>query len=412
LNTPFFIARRYLFAKKSHNLINIITAISVIGVGVGAFALIVVLSVFNGFESVITKMVNHLTPELLIEPIKGKTIDLKQFPITEIYDVEGVLEVIPAITEDALFQSNERQHIGRIKAVGNAYQELEHLQEILVQGEFLLQNQKHRFAVLGAGVVWYLGVNVNSPTAQIQIYLPKRGNPSSFRFENTFSTASITPVGVFATQQEIDEQLVIVPFDWTSEQLGFDNEATEIEIFVKKNSNVKKLKKNIQTIVGDSFTVKNRFEQQETLYRIMRSEKWAIFVILTFILIMATFNVVGSLSMLIIDKQKDINILKTIGSNKNMLYRLFMIEGMMINVFGGIIGLILGIIIVLLQQEFGLLKLGDGSGSFIIDAYPVALKFIDVLIVLFTVVCIGWISAFFTVRQALRKIKEIKLTTR
>lgn len=412
MNTSFFIAKRYLLAKKSHNLINIITSISVIGVGVGAFALIVVLSVFNGFEDLISSMVNQLSPELLVEPTKGKTIHLKTFPVEQIKSLENVSKFIPTITEDALFKYNENQHIGTLKGVEKSFQEMEHLGNLVTQGEFLLQNKDFCYAVPGVGVAWHLGMNINNPAVILQIYAPKRGNASTFSFENSFGSGQLVPSGVFSTQQEIDAQIVFVPFDWASKLLGFDNEATEIEIFTSQNTDVRLLKKKVKDILGDDYTVKDQFEQQETLYKIMRSEKWAIFIILTFILIMATFNVVGSLSMLILDKQKDISILKSIGANRSLLQKLFLSEGVMIAIVGGIVGLIFGIILIFLQQQFGIIKLGDGSGNFVVDAYPVCLRAVDIVIVFATVITIGLIAAFFTVKQALKKLKDDRLTAR
>lgn len=412
MNTSFFIAKRYLLAKKSHNLINIITAISVVGVGVGAFALIVVLSVFNGFEKVISEMVNKLSPELLIEPAKGKTIQLASFPITEIKSLENVSKFVPAITEDALFKFNENHHIGTIKGVDQPFQEMEQLPELVIQGDFLLQNNEYRYAVMGSGVAWHLGMNINNPTVILQIYAPKRGNASTFSFENSFGSGSLVPSGIFSTQQESDAQIVYVPFDWASDLLGYENEANEIEIFTSQNADIRSLKKQVKAILGTDFVVKDQFEQQETLYKIMRSEKWAIFIILTFILIMATFNVVGSLSMLILDKQKDISILKSVGANKALLQKLFLSEGVMIAVLGGLVGLIFGILLIFLQQQFGFVKLGNGSGNFIIDAYPVCLKAMDVFVVFVTVIAIGGIAAFFTVKQALKKLKDERLTAR
>ena len=403
MRLPLFIANRYLLAKKSHNLINIITWISILGISVGSFALIVVLSAFNGLEKVISEMNNSLTPDLQIAAVKGKTIDLTAFPLGQLKNIQGVDYVIPTITEDALFRANDKQHIGQVKGVGVEYQEIERLNEI-THGDngLLLSDGEYDFAVPGMGVAWYLGINAYNPYAMVRVYVPKRGNASLMSLENSFNSDVLTVRSVFATEQEQDEKLVLVPFNWLSELLEYENKASNVEFFTAPNADINKIKKEVKTVIGEDFTVKIQQEQQETLYKIMRSEKWAVYVILTFILILATFNVVGSLSMLMIDKRKDTEILKSMGADNKLIQRIFMNEGLLISVAGGIIGLLLGIILVLLQQQFGVVKFGTG-GNYVVDAYPVLLKFKDVLLIFATILVVGCTSAFLTVRHAMRK---------
>ena len=403
MRLPLFIANRYLLAKKSHNLINIITWISILGISVGSFALIVVLSAFNGLEKVISSMNNRLTPDLQIAPVKGKTIDLTAFPMGKLSDIQGVDYVIPTITEDALFRANDKQHIGQVKGVGVAYQEIDQINEI-VYGEngLLLSDGDYDYAVPGAGVAWYLGINAYNPYATVRVYVPKRGNASQMSLENSFNSDVLTVRSVFSTEQEQDEKMVLVPFSWLSELLEYENKASNVELFTVPNADVNKVKKEVKSLIGEDFAVKNQQEQQETLYKIMRSEKWAVYVILTFILILATFNVVGSLSMLMIDKRKDTEILKSMGADSRLIQRIFMNEGLLISVAGGLIGLILGIILVLLQQQFGFVKFGTG-GNYVVDAYPVLLKLKDVLLIFATILVVGCTSAFLTVRHAMRK---------
>ena len=404
MRLPLFIANRYLLAKKSHNLINIITWISLLGSSVGSFALIVVLSAFNGLEQVISSMNSRLTPDLQISPLKGKTIDLTAFPLGQLKDIQGVEYVIPTIIEDALFRANDKQHIGQVKGVGLEYQQIDRINEIVFgnEGLQLADDEEHDFAVPGAGVAWYLGINAYNPYAMVRVYVPKRGNASLMSLENSFNSDVLTVRSVFSTEQEQDEKMVLVPFDWLSELLEYENKATNVELFTIPNADLNKIKKSVGTIIGEDFTVKNQQEQQETLYKIMRSEKWAVYVILTFILILATFNVVGSLSMLMIDKRKDTEILKSMGADNRLIQRIFMNEGLLISVAGGIIGLLLGIILVLLQQQFGFVKFGTG-GNYVVDAYPVLLKLKDVLLIFATILVVGCTSAFLTVRHAMRK---------
>ncbi len=408
MRLPLFIANRYLLAKKSHNLINIITWISILGISVGSFALIVVLSAFNGLEKVISSMNNRLTPDLQIAAVKGKTIDLTAFPLGQLKEIQGVELVIPTITEDALFRANDKQHIGQVKGVGVEYQDIARLNEIIYgnDGLQLADEDEHSFAVPGAGVAWYLGINAYNPYAMLRVYVPKRGNASMMSLENSFNSDVLNVRSVFSTEQEQDEKLVLVPFDWLSELLEYENKASNVELFVAQNADINKVKKEVKAAIGEDFIVKNQQEQQETLYRIMRSEKWAVYVILTFILVLATFNVVGSLSMLMIDKRKDTEILKSMGADKHLIQRIFLNEGLLISVAGGIIGLLLGIILVLLQQQFGFVKFGTG-GNYVVDAYPVLLKLKDVLLIFATILAVGCTSAFLTVRHAMRK--EVKI---
>lgn len=404
MKTPLFIATRYLLAKKSHNLINIITWISIIGISVASFALIVVLSVFNGLEDVISSLNNRLTPDVQISSSAGKTIDLQSFPSERLLSIQGVNYVVPTLTEDALFRANDKQHIGQVKGVGVDYEKIERIKEVVFnQDTMLLSDGDYDFAVPGAGVAWYLGINAYDPYSVVRVYVPKRGNASSLSLENSFNSGVLSVQSVFATEQEMDEKIVLVPFQWLSELLEYEDKATEMELFLSQNADVRKIKKEVKSMLGDGFVIKDQQEQQETLYRIMRSEKWAVYAILTFILILATFNVVGSLSMLMIDKRKDSEILKAMGADRNFLQRVFMNEGLLISVVGGIIGLVIGILAVLLQQHFGFIKFGSGGGNYIVDAYPVLLKMKDVFIIFATILAVGCTSAFLTVRHAMKK---------
>lgn len=409
MNVAFYIAKRYLVAKKSHNLINIITLISVVGVGVGAFALIVVLSVFNGFEKVITEMITTVSPDLVIEPKTGKYFKEEIVDFESLGSLQGVQSVVKVIEEDALFRYNDKQHIGRLKGVDQNYQATGIFDSLMVSGNFVLENENGEFAIAGAGVGWYLGLNTRNPAALLTVYVPKKGDPSSFSLEQAFNYRALPVSGVFNAKQEIDETHVIVPIKFAAELIGSQHELTSVELFVNDGIEMDALQKQVESIAGSNFTVKNSMQQQETLYNIMRSEKWAIFFILTFILILATFNVIGSLTMLIVDKRKDIGILRKLGATPNLIKKLFLTEGVLITLTGGVLGLLLGIVVVLIQQYFGVLKLGNESGTFIIDAYPVHLKFQDVVKVFGVVFVIGWLSSVYTVRQIIKRFEKLMM---
>lgn len=406
MNTAFFIAKRYLVARKSHNLINIITGISIVGIGVGTFALIVVLSVFNGFERIIGNLYDNISPDLLIEPGMGKTFHLDAFPFDKIAAWPAVRSLSEVIEEDALFRYGDQQHLGRIKGVGEAYQELGLYDPLIIRGDFVLHDGQFDFAVIGSGVSYFLGTNLNDPAHLLMVYLPKRGSASQFSLEQSFNSKAIQIAGIFGARHEYDDRYVLVPVDWARELLAYENEVTAVEVFVEAGTQIAALKRQLQHLMGDDFQIKDRYEQQESLYRIMRSEKWAIFLILTFILIMATFNIIGSLTMLIVDKRKDIGILRSLGAGSAMLRRLFLTEGVLITVSGGLAGLLAGVILVLLQQYFGLLRLGGAEGAFIVDTYPVHLKWMDILAVFATVSLIGFASAYITVSQSVKKIRN------
>lgn len=408
MKLPLFIAQRYLLAKKSHNLINVITWISIISVGVAAFAMIFVLSVFNGFNVVISDSIHKLSPDLRISAVYGKTVNLREFPFEKIKSVKNVDYVLPTITEDALFRNADKQQIGQIKGVPDEYEYIERINGTILGSKALrLKRDDFNFGTPGTGMAYFLGVNPNRPYSLIQVYLPRRGNASSFNIENSFNNGQLYVNQCFSTQQEIDDKLILAPYQWLADLIGYDSLSSDVEVFVSTNGrdamrHVAAAKKEIQKIVGDEYKVENQYEQQATLYKMMKSEKLAVYLILTFILIMATFNVVGSLSMLIIEKKKDTASLRAMGADSSLIHKIFLNEGTLISVVGGIIGLIIGIVAVLLQQHVGIIRLGDGTGSYIVDYYPVALKFVDVLTVLATITVIGGIAAWATVKQVKR----------
>ncbi len=404
MNFSFYIAKRYLLAKKSHNLINAISAISVVGVGVGAFALIVVLSVFNGFGLVIGKLIHSTTPDLLIEPTKGRWMDTAEINTEKLKTLPAIKAWVEAIEEDALFRFDDRQHIGRIRAVDISYGLTGILDSLLQEGSPLLEQNGVQQAVAGAGVAWFLGLHSMGEPQYIQIYVIGNQAKTTFAADPGFAMDVLPLGGVFASHQEVDEQWVYVPLNFAQKLMGIEQKINRIEVFAHSPKAVAQLQQQIKTALGPAFSVKNQFEQQETIYRILKSEKWAIYIILSFILIMATFNVIGSLTMLIVDKQRDSDILRKLGASFKLIRRIFFFEGLLISLAGGLIGLALGIGVVWLQQYFGLIRLGDGSGSFVIDFYPVDLQFGDIVLVLLTVLAIGGISSYITVDRLVRKL--------
>jgi lipoprotein-releasing system permease protein len=404
LKLPLFIAQRYLLAKKSHNLINIVTWISIVSVGIAAFAMIFVLSIFNGFNVVISDSIHKMSADLQITSVEGKTLNINDFPFEEIRNIKNIELVLPTITEDALFRNQDKQQIGQIKGVPDEFYQVERIDKSIIKSGRFETDADVAMAIPGVGMAYYLGMNLNSPFSMIQVYVPRRGNASSFNLENSFNMGQLFAHQMFETDQDIDATMVLVPYKWLSELIEYKGIASDIEVFTNQSSNLNKIKKEIKKILGDDYQVLDQYEQQSTLYKMMKSEKLAVYLILVFILVMATFNVIGSLSMLIIEKKKDTVTLRAMGGDNSLIRSIFTNEGMIISVVGGIIGLILGIIAVLLQQYVGIIRLGDGTGSYIVEYYPVALQLKDVLVVLATITIIGGIAAYTTVKISMKRI--------
>ena len=404
MRLPFFIAKRYLVSKKSHNLINVISLISIIGLSVGTMALIVVLSVFNGFEDVIKSMYNTFNPDFVITPKTGKTIDYATFPSDELSGLTGIKGITEVVEEDALFRYGEKQHIAKLKGVSDNFAEMIPLDTLMTNGSFVLKEGNTNFAVVGAGIAWYLDIYPSNISKLLSVYVPKRGNSSSFNFSNAFNNEVLHPAGVFSVQQEFDEKYVIVPIEFAKELLNYDSEITSLEVRITKNADEKSIQNNISKIIGNDFHVLNRAEQNKSLFNLLKSEKLAIFFILLFILILLSFNMIGSLSILILEKNKDVEILSFLGANQKTVKKIFISEGLLISIIGTILGLMLGLILILLQDNFGLLQLGGSEGAFIISAYPVKLQVNDFIIVFFTVMAIGLLATIYPVLYLVRKL--------
>lgn len=404
-----FIAKRYLVSKKSHNLINIISLVTVVGLTIGTAALIIVLSVFNGFESVIKSMYNIIDADFEITAAQGKTFHYSAIPAEKIKQLKDIRGVAGILEEDVLYKYREEQYIARIKGVSEDYANLSGIDTMLMDGTFLLQEGKIDFAVVGAGVAWYLGINIRSITDLLNVYVPKRGNPSSFNIAHAFNVEAIHPVGVFSVQQEFDERYVLVPLRFVRKLLDDTDEVTSVDVFVRPGADYDLIQKDLENMLGSGFVVKNRFQQNETLFKLLTSEKTAIYFILVFILILTSINMIGSLSILIVEKLKDIAVLKSMGATKRLVFRIFMAEGLLISFLSAAGGLLAGFIILVLQQKFGLVRLGGQEGAFIIDAYPVAMHGLDFLYVFLTVMLIGFVATWYPVKNLANKYHSIKL---
>lgn len=403
MNTPFYIARRYLFAKKSTNAINIISTISVVGVFVGSAALIIILSVFNGFEEVVLKMFNTVTPHLVIAPKLGKTFEPNTSYFNNLKTNKDIYSYTEVLAENALLVYDKRQSVSLVKGVSDDYLKNKSLDTITVQGKFLLRNDAGANAVIGSAIQNYLMVNTNDPFTPLQIYSPKKGvvTPSVIPGQDLI-IKSLPVSGIFEVQQDFDN-MTIVPLDFARELLGEEKEISSIEINLKPGFDADEFKDQIESEIGEQFTVKNRIEQNVVLYNILGTEKWAVYIILTFILIIAIFNIIGSLTMLVLDKLKDIAILRSLGAGKSFIKQIFLFEGMMITMAGCILGLIIGFIFCLLQQTYGFIKMSNVA----FNAYPIAFKGTDFLLVFITVSLFSFVASALSARLSVKKINEI-----
>ncbi|MCB2207006.1 MAG: FtsX-like permease family protein [Bacteroidetes bacterium] len=409
MNLSLFIAKRYLISKKSHNLINVISLITVVGLTIGAAALIIVLSVFNGFEGVIKSMYNIIDADFEITARNGKTFQMIDFPVEKIKSTNGILNLAEIVEEDVLFKYRDNQYIAKIKGVSEPYAALSGMDTMLIDGTFVLNEGTSNFAVVGAGVAWYLGINIRSITDLINVYVPVRGDPSSFSISNAFHIEPIHPAGVFSVQQEFDEKYVIAPIRFVRKLMDYNDEVSSVDVFLKPGADYTQVQFELENLLGAGFQVKNRFQQNETLYKVLKSEKMAIFLILVFILILTSINMVGSLSILIVEKLKDIAVLKSFGATRKLIFKIFMSEGLLISLLSALSGLLLGFIILYIQQTFGIIKLGAGEQDFIIDAYPVAMNKLDFLYVFLTVLCIGLLATWYPVKNLSKKYHSIAL---
>lgn len=402
MHLPLFIARRYLFAKKSHNVINIISAISAVGMAIGTAALIIILSIYNGFDELVKSTLSNVEPDILITPAKGKvfipngeTFDrIRQNPLIDEYDL--------ILQENVFVDYDGHQGIAKAKGVDSAFEAESPLAEHITNGEFSLHKGQLPQMVVGAGLAYKMGMNP-AFLASAELYFPIRDR--NFSLANpaaSIETVRMRPSGIFSVNQQIDDDLMIVPIEEMRKLLGYEEEVSGVEIRLAEGSTAKDIRsaiKHIQKELGHEFKVLDRFRQNPSLYKMMRYEKAAIFLILIFVIIIIALNIFGSITMLIIEKKDDIETYRSLGATDKMLRRTFTLEGWLISLLGLAAGLVVGIGFSLAQQHFGFIKM---PGSFLVNAYPVILQWQDVLATIAGVALIGYIIALLPVRRNIR----------
>lgn len=365
------------------------------------------LSVFNGFENLVISLYNTFDSEIRITATEGKSFDPSILPQEKLKSVPGLKYYTEVIEENILLRYGDKQFIATFKAVNDAYLKNTRLDTMLVAGEFHLEKGGRSFALVGQGIAYYLSINLNDFSTPLSLYVPKkRARFNMVNPEDAFGRESIYPSGIFSVQQEIDTKYILVPLPFARSLMDYEKEVSAIEIGLSPEK-TKESEAIVRAALGPEFKVKNRYQQHEMLYKIMKSEKWAIFFILSFILIIATFNVVGSLTMLIVEKKKDIAILQSLGADIRVVRRIFLTEGMLITITGAIAGMLLGFAVCYAQLHYGFVKL-QGEGSFVIDAYPVRMELLDFVLVFFTVLAIGFIAAWLPSRQLLKSRFELR----
>lgn len=400
MNFPFYIARKYFFSAKKINYVHILSLVSQFGIAVGTIALVLVMSVFNGFENLVLDMYNVFDPHIKITSNKGVNFDSDQANKV-IGDIESVACFSSVLEEKILVEYNSKQYIAILKGVDANYRELTNFDSLLVDGDYVDDFKSNNVAVVGRGIAYYLSMHLGSVFDNLRIYLPNRDSKNLLNLEKAFTSSSISPVGVFGVQQEIDSKYIIVPLNFVQDLINRDKYVSAIEVKLKSPKSMIDIQNLLNEKLGSQYLIQNRFEQQEFLYKILNTERLVVVIILLFIVLIASFNIISSLIILIIDKKKDIESLFNFGVETHSINKIFIYKSMLGVFIGSFSGIVIGFILAYLQQEFGLIKMG--VGSFIIDAYPVSIRLYDILIIQFIVLLIGLLASWFTSRLMLKR---------
>lgn len=407
MSFPFYIARRYLFSKKSTHAINIISAISVIGVAVATMALVVVLSGFNGFSDLVASFFTTFDPQMKVVPATGKTVPADDPVLLKVKALPEVEVATESVEDMALAIYRERQAMVMVKGVEDNFDSLTNIQSILYgDGDYKLHAANLQYGIVGIQLAQNLGTGAKWQD-YLHIYAPQReGQLDMMNPEGAFVEDSLVSPGlVFQVKQsKYDKDYIITSIAFARNLFNRQGELSSLELRMKANVDIESAKKKIQEIVGEKYRVLDRYEQQADTFKIMQIEKFFAYVFLTFILLVACFNIIGSLSMLIIDKRDDVVTLRNLGASSKQITQIFLFEGRMISLAGAVIGILIGLLLCWLQQQFGLVRLGDSSGSFVVDAYPISVHPWDIVLIFVTVIVVGWLAVWYPVRNISRRL--------
>lgn len=389
-NFPLFVAIRYLISKKSRNVINIITGISIGGIAIGSMALIVILSAFNGLESLVESLYSSFDPDIKITATKGKTFEETAFPFNEVLAIDGVQGGTKVLEETVVLKYNQKQTFATIKGVDSNYVKLSRLDTMMFEGKLLLKKHNLNYAVLGYGIADKVGLYMENALQPIIVYAAKNTKRVSPNLADAFRVEPILPAGIFAINPDFDNKYALVPINFAERVLDKKGEISAFEIRLNTSVKPKEVKTKLESLLGNDFTVKTKYELNELIYQTNKTEKWITFLILSFVLVVATFNLVGNLAMLIIDKREDLFTLKSLGAEEKTVFQIFLIEGVLISMVGGIGGILIGAVLTLLQQHVGLVPLQ----GVIVEYYPMQIEAFDFIVVFFTVFIIGLSAAY------------------
>ena len=400
MNTPFYIAKRYVFSKKTHNAINIISLISVFGIFVSTAAMVIVLSAFNGIESLVQDLFSSFDPAIKITVKTGKTFAPKLVPLSELQEIEGVDKISQTIEEVTMLKHGDQWITATLKGVDSNFFEVCNIENTLTEGTSILNNNNIEGAIIGLGIQNKLQVTSDPAYSNtITAYGLLRTEKISRNNKKAFKPLFLNINGVFSINPEFDNQYIITSISFAQQLLELQDEITSIEIGLKENANANKVKKSIQKLLNSNFEVKTRYEQNELMFKTNQTEKWMVFLILGFILILSTFNIIASISMLLFDKEKDIKTLISLGATQRFIQQIFFLEGLFINLLGGIIGIVTGLIISFLQIKFHFVKLQNS----VIDYWPMEIKLEDILLIFITITIVGILSSYLPVKYLIRK---------
>ena len=390
MSLPLLFARRYLFSRSSHSVINIISGICVAGMAIGTAALIIILSVFNGFNRLVSDSLSEVAPDILVSPTKGKVFVPKGEAFEWAYENDDVLNMSEVLEEQVFISYDGKQALAKAKGVDNVYEEESPLRNHIKDGEFILRFGDLKKAVVGMGLAYNLGISPRF-LSPIEIYYPVRDAKVSLSNPmNSLSEVDVRPSGLFSINATLDNELIIVPIETMRELLHYENEVSAVEIRTADGASVQTVADGLKERLGPDFKVLNRYEQNENLFKMMRYEKLAIYMILIFIIIIIAFNIFASLTMLVIEKKDDISTLKSLGATDSLVRRIFVMEGWMISLLGLAIGLLIGVAFALLQQKFGFIKM---PGNYVVTSYPIVLKLTDILWTVAGVAGVGYLIA-------------------
>jgi lipoprotein-releasing system permease protein len=401
VNVPFYIARKYFFSSKKINYVHILSLVSQFGIAIGTIALVLVMSVFNGFENLVLDMYNVFDPHIRVTSNEGKNFDSDEVNKV-IGDIDGVANFSSVLEEKILVEYNSKQYIAVIKGVDENYRELTNFDSLIVDGGYIDDFKNNNVAMVGRGIAYYLSMHIGSVFDNLRVYLPNRDSKNLLKLEKAFTSSSISPVGVFGVQQEIDSKYIIVPLNFVQDLINRDKYVSAIEIKLKSSDSMINIQNLLKDKLDSKYLIQYRFEQQEFLYKILNTERLVVVIILLFIVLIASFNIISSLIILIIDKKKDIESLFNFGVENHSIKQVFIYKSMLGVFVGSFSGIIIGFILAYLQQEFGLIKMG--AGSFVIDAYPVSIKLNDIIIIQLIVLLIGLLASWFTSRLMLNRV--------